>query len=348
MSSPLAAPVTGQARLSRMFSATPQEAVEVEPDWPFDVDAGPLFCEKENRCFLVDGKRCSQFQQRSRTKGLLQDIRDSSGSWGFLLVRNIVFEPNEFTSLHRRAEAIAEMPQEAKQLLHIEKNPLRRGWAPVGHAAWQQGGAPSQYESFEVARGEGGDALGPWPSAELKDAEGFKEEVGAAFERLERAALQLSTAIASALGVSPEAFNSQISNASPSSLRFLSFPTGPPSPPSEAATSPALFTLLTQSRPTIQILDEEGQWNVPLCGPDRTVLLFGEALAELSKNHIPASKYRFATDGAEPTHIVEFSVHLNPDVKMEPLAEFKEEGHAAAGPPKTQLELLQQRIQAAC
>lgn len=39
MSSPLAAPVTGQARLSRMFSATPQEAVEVEPDWPFDVDA---------------------------------------------------------------------------------------------------------------------------------------------------------------------------------------------------------------------------------------------------------------------------------------------------------------------
>lgn len=56
---------------------------------------------------------------------MLQDIRDSSGSWGFLLVRNIVFEPNEFTSLHRRAEAIAEMPQEAKQLLHIEKNPLR-------------------------------------------------------------------------------------------------------------------------------------------------------------------------------------------------------------------------------
>eukprot|EP00961_Rhodomonas_salina_P127160 1714375-Rhodomonas_salina.3 len=39
VSSPLAAPVTGQARLSRMFSATPQEAVEVEPDWPFDVDA---------------------------------------------------------------------------------------------------------------------------------------------------------------------------------------------------------------------------------------------------------------------------------------------------------------------
>eukprot|EP00286_Rhodomonas_abbreviata_P012657 CAMPEP_0181323888 /NCGR_PEP_ID=MMETSP1101-20121128/20045_1 /TAXON_ID=46948 /ORGANISM="Rhodomonas abbreviata, Strain Caron Lab Isolate" /LENGTH=411 /DNA_ID=CAMNT_0023431985 /DNA_START=71 /DNA_END=1302 /DNA_ORIENTATION=+ len=307
-------------------NSTLRDVKDISPEYPHDLDVGPLFCVKADRCFLDGGKRCGQYQSGNRNKGMLQDLYTACKETGFFFVHSTLVEAGEVKQVYShmsdldRGNPLWELEPRA------DRAQGRRGFFPV-HQHADSDGLAARHGGFSMARpmstrGEGN----AWPAS----PEGFREDVEGYYKQMDLLAQQLLAAFASVCGLPPNTFQDLRSAESASELHLLQFPASPPpsdppSPqdPAEAGfrTEPGVLCIFNQSEPTLQVIDLEGKWCNVRVGTDRFVVLLGDALEHLSNGEFPATKFRVLPAKHE-RQAMKYAARLDPDASVAPLPDF--------------------------
>ena len=76
------------------------------PEYPYDIDVGPLFCTRANRCFLDGGKRCGEYQTGKRNKGMLEDLYRVCKNTGFFFIHNTFLTSKDLEQPYNHMAAI--------------------------------------------------------------------------------------------------------------------------------------------------------------------------------------------------------------------------------------------------
>ena len=80
--------------------------VNYSPEYPYDIDVGPLFCTKANRCFLDGGNRCGEYQTGKRNKGMLEDLYRVCTETGFFFLHNTFLDNKDVETPFNHMAAI--------------------------------------------------------------------------------------------------------------------------------------------------------------------------------------------------------------------------------------------------
>ncbi|EKX40518.1 hypothetical protein GUITHDRAFT_164618, partial [Guillardia theta CCMP2712] len=157
-----------------------KDEVNVSPEYPYDVDVGPLICRKMNRCFLAGGELCGEYQQGNRQKGMLQDINSALNEGGFFFIFNTMITEAQLNDTY---EHMAAMFKESETALGIDApSPSGRGFSRRGiHSA--EPGVIAEHLCFSFGKDHDLREPNLWPADIIRP--GFKKDVSELFNELD-------------------------------------------------------------------------------------------------------------------------------------------------------------------
>ena len=118
-----------RARVRYGGAAKPKEAqpaaqlVNYSPEYPHDIDVGPLFCTRANRCFLDGGGRCGEYQTGKRNKGMLEDLYRACQDTGFFFIHNTFLTSKDYETPLNHMAAIYATESDKPGALGITADP---------------------------------------------------------------------------------------------------------------------------------------------------------------------------------------------------------------------------------
>uniref|UniRef100_A0A7S4NG08 Isopenicillin N synthase-like Fe(2+) 2OG dioxygenase domain-containing protein n=2 Tax=Guillardia theta TaxID=55529 RepID=A0A7S4NG08_GUITH len=296
-----------------------KDEVNVSPEYPYDVDVGPLICRKMNRCFLAGGELCGEYQQGNRQKGMLQDINSALNEGGFFFIFNTMITEAQLNDTY---EHMAAMFKESETALGIDApSPSGRGFSRRGiHSA--EPGVIAEHLCFSFGKDHDLREPNLWPADIIRP--GFKKDVSELFNELDFISDMLAKAFCDMLGVSPDTFRRLRTNSCMSEMQLLNFPPAHNIRTHEEGrqvarstgwrTEPGLFSIINQTEPCFQVQNIHGKTCNLRCGSERFVVLVGDVVEVFTNGLIPATKYRVVPRTTE-RQAFKFAARLNPQVE---------------------------------
>jgi len=310
---------------------------DIAPEYPHDIDVGPLFCIKANRCFLDGGKRCGQYQSGNRNKGMLQDLHTASSESGFFFMHSTIVEDYDLTVLYDHMSDL-DRGHAKWEMEPVAQGDEGRGFFPVGDHA--KAGIPAKHGGFRMGKpGSTYSVANAWPQRER-----FQEDMERYYDKIDHVADQLLKAFADLFGLESDALQKLRSANSASDLELLQFPGDEEAAnvyTEEYRTAPGVFALFNHTEPILQVQDVKGEWCNVRVGSERFVVLIGEALERLTNGAVPATKFKI-TPAHHERQAIKFSARLDPTALIAPLPDFGDPLPQYAT-PVTQLDLLERK-----
>ncbi len=99
------------------------QLVNYSPEYPHDIDVGPLFCTRANRCFLDGGGRCGEYQTGKRNKGMLEDLYRACQDTGFFFIHNTFLTSKDYETPLNHMAAIYATESDKPGALGITADP---------------------------------------------------------------------------------------------------------------------------------------------------------------------------------------------------------------------------------
>jgi len=328
------------------------EVVNIAPEYPHDVDIGPLFCRSADRCFLDGGGLCGAYQSGNRNKGMLQDLYNACKETGFFFVYNTMVEDQTLQTVYEHTLRIHTAQNAAlKEEVRAEaRDCLTAGWVPYkSHPAYDAGiiaNRCSYHITPPVQNGTEPWQVRKWPSTDLV-GDDFEPDIARFYEQSEVIAKGLAAAFSRMLGLDDDYFAKLRTDKSLSLLQLSYYPPQQPSPDSRdmlgAQTDGVLFSIVNQNCPGLQVQDAQGRWCNVRCSSERFIVLIGDAMEVVTGGEIRATKHRNITMPHERAMIT-FRAGLDPDVVLAP-HELYDDGSGDYA-PRTQMEHFKMRNKA--
>ena len=201
------------------------------------------------------------------------------------------------------------------------------GWMPMfGEPAYQPG-TRAHVESFDCGLGgkphsikalEGSNV---WP-----DLPGFRDDIGALWDRLADVAGSVLDVLAEAAGLDRGFLSSRCNTQELSTLRLLHYPGGHSEDRLRdvgiaAHTDFECISLILQTSPGLELTDVHGQWYEAPAHPDRVIVLLDDMLERWTNGFFQATGHRVRRTDASRYSIVLF-VAVNADQAIRPLERF--------------------------
>ena len=215
-------------------AAKPAEAQQAEhlvnysPEYPHDIDVGPLFCTRANRCFLDGGGRCGEYQTGKRNKGMLEDLYTACKDTGFFFINNTFLSSKDFETPLNHMAAIYAEEHDRPGALGITADPdeASLGFTRLGidHA---KPGMIAKHMCFSVGKetpGKTGQCVraNKWPPQSFRPA--LKQDTEEFFNQMDAIAVKLAEALCDMIGLPKEALERGRTDRCISGLHHLHFP----------------------------------------------------------------------------------------------------------------------------
>lgn len=177
-----------------------------------------------------------------------------------------------YDRLVEHAHWFFDQPDHTKAQLDIRASSGHRGWVPSSEAGDYADEGPRRYEAFDIGRTpEASDLVdhplrgeNRWPAG--RRGEQLRIEAESLFAVLAELANDLGRALCADLGVDPSRLQA-VRHEPVSQLRLIRYFDAPADAPNAVGmgshTDYEFFTLLFQSSPGTQVLDDQGQWVDP-------------------------------------------------------------------------------------
>ena len=337
----------------RAQQPAPQEVlVNYSPEFPHDIDVGPLFCTRAQRCFLDGGKRCGEYQTGKRNKGMLEDLFRACTDTGFFFMHNTFLTNKDLEEPFNHMAAIYAEEEDRPGGLGIpaDLDDTCLGFSRPGIDTAKPG-MVANHVAFCVRKEAAANPItNKWPPAKFRP--GLKEDLVRFYDKMDAISNKIAQALCDMTGLPSDFVDRVRSDRCMSGLQLLHFP------PTENVrtdgqglsiakdtawrTDPGLFLLISQTEPCFQVQDTHGNTCNLRCGAERWVVLLGDAIEIMTNGLIKATKYRVVPRKGERAAL-EFAARLDPEAPVAPHPLFIEAG-ADLYPSTTQAALMSSRV----
>ncbi|TFL19228.1 isopenicillin N synthase family dioxygenase [Jannaschia formosa] len=245
---------------------------------------------------------------------------------GFLLLANPEVPAELRAEVFGQADAVFDLPEDAKRAVDIGNTPHFRGWAGPGTESLDETRPEiDTKQSFNIglelapddpAMGQPFRGPNQWP-----DLPGFRETMLAYYGAAQAQGLGLLSLIARDLGLAPDHFD-PLFDRPLSALRLLRYPpaTGAPSEIGAGAHTDygAITLLMTDGEPGLQVRPRGGDWTDVPHVPSAYVVNVGDCLMRWSNDTYVSTPHRVLPP-ARTRRSVAFFVEANPDALVKAL-----------------------------
>lgn len=283
--------------------------------------------------------------RQNRSQQFVDVIRTACRESGFFCIQP---DPAQQTSiartLHRMQEFFAIDDQDPRKQ-EVRQDDSRQGWQPRYSEPAYQPGTISSLEAFDLGLTEinGTDR---WPPLS-----GFREDVSACWSEFLVLADNVLEVLALAAEIEADFFVTRCSSRELNSMRLLHYtedlqPHRDEGVGIAAHTDFECITLIYQSAPGLELRNTHGDWFDAPVGDDRIIVLLDDMLERWTNGFFKATGHRVRETEEKRFSIVMFNA-VNPEITVEPLAEFVSPSCPANYKPVTQAEHLDEEIQRA-
>jgi isopenicillin N synthase-like dioxygenase len=201
------------------------------------------------------------------------------------------------------------------------------GWMPMfGEPAYQPG-TRAHVESFDCGLGGNANSIkalegsNVWP-----DLPGFRDDIGALWDRLVALAGSVLEVLAEAANLERDFLSSRCNTQEHSTLRLLHYPGGHSEDRLRdvgiaAHTDFECISLILQTGPGLELTDIHGQWYEAPAHPDRVIVLLDDMLERWTNGYFQATGHRVRRTAVSRYSIVLF-VAVNANQVIRPLEPF--------------------------
>ena len=272
----------GQARPAERKSQDAQ-LVNYSPEYPHDIDVGPLFCTRAQRCFLDGGGRCGEYQSRNRNKGMLEDLNRVCENTGFFFMHNTFLTNKDLESPYNHMAAIFAEEAHAPGSLGIpaDVGAVNLGFSRPGIDT-SKPGMIAKHTCFSVRKETPDNPItNKWPEEAFRP--GLKKDIVKFYNEMDAVSDKIAQALCDMIGLPSDTFQKQRTDRCMSGLQLLHFP------PAENVrtdaqgleiakdmgwrTDPGLFLVISQTEPSFQVQDVQGNTCNLRCGQERFIVL---------------------------------------------------------------------------
>jgi isopenicillin N synthase-like dioxygenase len=270
---------------------------------------------------------------RAAREAVARSIGQAARDVGFFYITGHGVPEDSRRRLQAAAGRFFAQPLDAKMEAYIGRSVNHSGYVPEGEEVFASGKIDRK-EAFDVGFDYDGPPvggmLGPnlWPRLD-----GFREDVGDYYQRVQALARVLFRGFAMALGL-PEDFFEDKLTAPPAQLRLIHYPFDPDAVDAEgigAHTDYECFTILFSTAPGLEVMNGEGRWidAPPLEGG--FIINISDMIETWSNGAFVATSHRVRKVAEERYSFPFFATCDYPTV-VKPLPSFVSEEHPARYP----------------
>lgn len=277
------------------------------------------------------------------TAALASTVDAALRGTGFLVVQGHGVPAEVVQAAYAASRAFFGLPQDVKERWHIDRQPLRRGFDPIGWQALDPSRPPDLKESFYL----GVEAFGPNPWPDEARVPGFRAALQAYSGEMERLARRLMALFEQALGLPRGALDAYMREPM-CTTRLLHYPPQPVSAlPGQigcgAHTDWGALTLLSQDDAGgLQVQGSDGHWlDVPPVDGSFVVNV-GDMTQRWTNDRWRSTLHRVVNRHAGRDRFsIAYFFDLDRDARIEPLPTCVSPGHPARYGPLTAGEHLE-------
>jgi hypothetical protein len=204
----------------------PQEEtlVNYSPEFPYDIDVGPLFCTRAQRCFLDGGGRCGEYQTGKRNKGMLEDLYRVCQNTGFFFMHNTFLSNKDLESPFNHMAAIYAEEMSKPGALGIRADPDSQclGFSRPGIDTSKPGMVAKHMAFCTRKEVPTNPIANKWPPESFRD--GFKCDTVHFYNQMDAVSDKVAQALCDMMGIPPAFVHGHRTDRCMSGLQLLHFP----------------------------------------------------------------------------------------------------------------------------
>jgi isopenicillin N synthase-like dioxygenase len=344
---PISAPervfASGNWQFAAPWSARMPSTRELKQSDPLvGIAPGPELC--------MDARQLVRLEAAQR-KELVNRVRNACLGTGFFYLDNAFAGASVAANALQQMQRFFSLPDDDPRKIAVDNRRKQGsyGWMPMfGEPAYQPG-TRAHVESFDCGLGGSAHSIkalegsNVWP-----DLPGFRDDVGALWDRLVAVAASVLDVLAEAANLERGFLSSRCYTQELSTLRLLHYPGGHSEDRLRdvgiaAHTDFECISLILQTGPGLELTDVHGQWYEAPAHPDRVIVLLDDMLERWTNGHFQATGHRVRRTAASRYSIVLF-VAVNANEVIRPLDAFVSSANPARFDAVTQRQHIDTEV----